>query len=201
MGSPSAFSCILPRGGALCPPAVGPSTTKPSIEPLARLRSAAASTCDETMARKSGRLSGGSGSGRCARGSNDTTRRRVVGVSGQRERIAGRFVAGQSIEDARHAERNAGAHQHVVDAGQHGAVERGEVRDLDLLEIVDADRIRVALARQPDLDEVGDDAELDQLRRVGDVVQRHRLERLRRALPARHEVGVPDAVGNRTEGN
>ena len=126
-------------------------------------------------------------------------RRRVVGVSGQRERIACRFVAGQTVEDAWHAERNAGAHQHVVDTGQHGAVEGGEVWDLDLLEIVDADRIRMALARQQDLDEVGDDAELHQFRRVGDVLQRQRLERLRGTLSARHEVGAPDAVGHRTE--
>ena len=72
-------------------------------------------------------------------------------------------MAGQAIEHARHAERNAGAHQHVVDAGEHRAVERRQVRHLDLLEIVDADRILVAFARQPDFDEVGDDAELDEL--------------------------------------
>ena len=34
MGSPRSFSFIGPRGGALCPPAKGPSTINPSTRPL-----------------------------------------------------------------------------------------------------------------------------------------------------------------------
>ena len=56
--------------------------------------------------------------------------------------IRRRLVVREPIERAGHLHRDAGAHEHVVDAGQHRAVERGQVRNLDLLEVVDPDRAR-----------------------------------------------------------
>jgi hypothetical protein len=57
------------------------------------------------------------------------------------------------------------------------------VRQLDLLEVVDADRMAVPVAGEDDLDEVGDDAQLDQLARPVDLVQGQRLERALSGLP------------------
>jgi len=51
------FSCNFPRGGALWPPAVGPSTTKPSTFPFAFLSIVKASVFDAMMARNFGRAS------------------------------------------------------------------------------------------------------------------------------------------------
>ena len=48
---------------------------------------------------------------------------------------------------------NARAHQHVVHAGEHGAVERRQGGQLDLGEQVDADQAVVPLLREPHLDE------------------------------------------------
>ena len=53
-GSPAALSWSLPRGGALWPPAVGPSMTRPSTRPLARRSMVVARVLEETMARKRG---------------------------------------------------------------------------------------------------------------------------------------------------
>ena len=47
-GSPAGSSCGLPRGGALWPPAVGPSTTKPSTLPFAFFTIVAARVFEET---------------------------------------------------------------------------------------------------------------------------------------------------------
>ncbi len=70
IGSPDSFNCSLPRGGALWPPAVGPSTTNPSTFPLARRSSVAASVCDETIATNRGRISGVSGPSAYSAGSS-----------------------------------------------------------------------------------------------------------------------------------
>ncbi len=72
-----------------------------------------------------------------------------------------RLVLRQRVERRRDLARDAGAHEHVVHAGEHRAVERGEVRHLDLGQQVDADRRR----RGPpcariDLDERREDREL-----------------------------------------
>ncbi len=81
---------------------------------------------------------------------------------------------GQRIDGARDLQRDARAHQDVVHAREQGPVDGGEVRDLDLLEVVDADRVAVALAGQPDLDEVGHDAEFPQVRTALPAVHRQR---------------------------
>ncbi len=49
----------LPRGGALCPPAVGPSMMNPSTLPLAFFSSVAARTFDAMIGRNRGRSRGG----------------------------------------------------------------------------------------------------------------------------------------------
>ncbi len=85
-------------------------------------------------------------------------RRGVVGRgAADVERVGGRLVIGEEIQHAGNFERDAGAHQHVVHAGEHRSVDGGQVRRLDLLQIVDADRIVVTFAGQEDLDEIGDD--------------------------------------------
>ena len=58
------------------------------------------------------------------------------------------------------ATRDSGSDQDIVHAGEHCAVQRRECRRLDLLEVVDADRVGMAFFRQPDLDEVGHDQEV-----------------------------------------
>jgi hypothetical protein len=67
---------------------------------------------------------------------------------GDREWIAHRRVAGQLFEHAWNPRGNAGAHEHVADTGQHAAVDRWEMRELDLLEIVDPDGMTVAFSRE-----------------------------------------------------
>ena len=59
MGSPCSFSVSLPRGGALWPPAVGPSTMNPSTFPFDFFSNVAASVFDATIGRNRGRRSGG----------------------------------------------------------------------------------------------------------------------------------------------
>ena len=69
----------------------------------------------------------------------------------------------EAVEDAGDADRDAGAHEDGRHAGEHRAVDRRQDRQLDLLEVVDADGPVVPLTREEDLDEVRDDAELDEL--------------------------------------
>jgi hypothetical protein len=54
----------------------------------------------------------------------------VVGFAGavHFERVSGGLVERQTVEDAGDAERDAGAHQDVAYAGQHGAVNGSQVR-------------------------------------------------------------------------
>ena len=58
-GSPVAESAGLPRGGALWPPAVGPSMMKPSTRPFALRWSVSASVFDAMIGRNRGRFSAG----------------------------------------------------------------------------------------------------------------------------------------------
>ncbi len=51
------FRVGLPRGGALCPAAVGPSTMNPSTRPLAFFAKTLASVTEATIARNFGRSS------------------------------------------------------------------------------------------------------------------------------------------------
>ena len=111
------------------------------------------------MARNRGRRSGGRSIAEQARGVE------LAAAYGARHRARprrcrptspGREVAQQPRDLA----RDAGAHQHVVDAGEHRAVRGRRRGHLHLLQVVDADRPVVALLGQPHLDEVADDGEL-----------------------------------------
>ena len=112
----------------------------------------------------------------------------------------GRLVVGAGVEHAGDLQRDAGAHQDVADAGQHGAVDGDQVRRLDLLEEVDADGIVVAFARQEHLHEVGDRSQTSASGRGHSwaCVGRRVYGRLGR-LAAGDEVGAPDALGHRAE--
>lgn len=122
--------------------------------------------------------------------------RRVLGATDQRQRVLHRVMASETIEHTRHPKGNPGAHEHVVDTRQHGAVHRRQMRDLDLLEIVDPDRIGMPFPGEADLDEIGRDAQLHQLRWILDVVQRQRDVGSRRVLAAWNVVAAPDPVGH-----
>ena len=84
----------------------------------------------------------------------------VGGVTVDLHREPDGLVAGQLVEQRRDVARDAGAHQHDVDAGEHRAVRRRRRGHLHLLQVVDPDRPVVALLGQPDLDEVAQDREL-----------------------------------------
>ena len=61
----------------------------------------------------------------------------------------------QVVENAGERHRDARTDHHVVDAGEHRPIDRSEVGDLDLLQVVDADGAVVAFLGQEHLDEVG----------------------------------------------
>ena len=97
-------------------------------------------------------------------------------------------------------DRDAGAHQHVVHSGQHRAVDRVGGRQLELLEVVDADRPVVALLRQPDLGEVGDHGELTQRRRRLDPTEWHAAVARALSPSTRREPPVEHAGRQRRDG-
>ena len=68
-------------------------------------------------------------------------------------------------------------------AGQHRPVDGRQVRQLDLFEVVDADRLVVAASRKEHFDEVGDDAELGE--RAGQGVDS--MQRLTEAMHDIHQ--------------
>ena len=88
-------------------------------------------------------------------------------------------------------------HRH---ARQHGAVERGQVGHLDLLEEIDPHGIRVAFARKEDLDEIRRDAQF--LRRDVALGGMHAagLVGLGSIASAGDEIGVQDVAGDAGEG-
>ena len=56
-------------------------------------------------------------------------------------------MPGQRVKCRRDLARNAGAHQHDVDAGKHRPEERGQRRELHLREEIDPHRSLMPLAR------------------------------------------------------
>jgi hypothetical protein len=107
--------------------------------------------------------------------------------------IGHRFVVRQLIEDAGDLHGNARAHQHVIDARQHRAVQRGEVRQLHLLEQVDAHQSGVSCLREIHLGEVAQHDQLEQCRWHLD--RRYRLRLVCRAccLAALDVMSFPDS--------
>ena len=115
--------------------------------------------------------------------------------AGRGQWIGGRLVVHETVEHAGDLQRDARAHQHVAHPGEHGAVDRRQVRDLDLFQVVDAHRIRVALAREEDLDEVGHHAERLPISRGGGRRHRRGEERLVRRLASGDVVVIPHLCG------
>jgi len=81
-------------------------------------------------------------------------RRRAVDADG----VGRGLVARQRVQHARELYGDAGADDHDGRAGEHRAVGRRQMGELDFLKIVDADRIGMALACKKDLHKVGNDA-------------------------------------------
>ncbi len=126
---------------------------------------------------------------------------RVVGARpGHRERVGRRLMVGELVEHPRDLHGDARAHEHVVHAGQHCPVDRGQMRHLDLLEEVDPDRVVVPLAGQGDFDEIRDHHERLPLERRR--LRRHRdfFERLERRLATGDVVALPDVGGHLGDG-
>jgi len=96
--------------------------------------------------------------------------------------------------------RNARAHQHVADAGQHCAVDGRQVRHLDFFQKVDADGILVVFTRQIDLDKVAHDAQLDHFAQVAALMHGHERIGHSDGLAASDVVLVPDALGHLWKG-
>ncbi|MFD2357714.1 hypothetical protein ACFSTC_63200 [Nonomuraea ferruginea] len=90
----------------------------------------------------------------------------------------------------------AGADQHVVDPGQHRAVDGGGRGHLDLLQVVDADQSVVPLLGQVHLGEVGHHGQLVQRAALPQAQPGHGP--VRRALgdAARHEVAPQHPRGH-----
>ena len=71
---------------------------------------------------------------------------------------------------------------------------------LYLLQKIDPDRILVTFARQPDLDEVADNAKLDHLAQIPPLVHRRSWVRRLGSFSAGNEVLLPDAPGHLGKG-
>ena len=93
-------------------------------------------------------------------------------------------------------EGNACTHQHIANTGQHGSVERGQVRQLHLLKEIDAHIIGVVLASQKDFDKVRHHAQFNQLTRLDLLV--HSRDRVGSGgrLAAGDKVLLPDSFGH-----
>src|SRR5579859_503061 len=110
-------------------------------------------------------------------------------------------MPGQPVERAGNLQGNAGPYQNVLDARQHGAVKRRQMRDLELFQEVDAYGIAVALARQNYLHEVGGNAQLLELARAVMSVQRQELVCSALCLPARNVIRLKTRAAMAGKGN
>jgi len=95
--------------------------------------------------------------------SSNTLATTMLRRAGDGELVLRGVVGGEGVKHAGNVERDARAHEHVAHAGQHCAVDGGQMGELDLLKEVDADRVLVAFPSQEHLDKVADDAEFDNL--------------------------------------
>ena len=120
--------------------------------------------------------------------------------AGDVQRVLRGLVFGQPIEHARHMEGDTRTHEDVAHSGEHGSVEGGQVGELHLFEVVDADRIGVAFAREKDFDKVGGDAELDQLAGIVGGVRRRVAIGCGRGFATGNEPGTQNALGHFRKG-
>ena len=83
-----------------------------------------------------------------------------AGVARDVDREADGAVLGELVEQVRQVARDPGTHEDDVHPREHRAVRGRRRGELDLLQVVDADRILMTLLGQPDLDEVREHHEL-----------------------------------------
>ena len=107
-----------------------------------------------------------------------------------------RGARSQRVEQARDLSRDPGAHQHIVNARQHGAIGRGGSGHLDFLQVVDPDKAVVTLLGQVYLDEVAGDRQLGTGRVRAQPQPGNGAERLPVRDPAGHEVPPQHTVGH-----
>ena len=110
------------------------------------------------------------------------------------------LVVDVAVQHAGNFQRNARAHDDVSNACQHRAIDAREMSHLNLFQIIDAHRIRVSLASQIHLDEVGHDAQLVQLARDVFLQLRNRDIWRSFSLSAGDKVLLPDSLRHCREG-
>ena len=93
----------------------------------------------------------------------------------------------KSVQNTRNVQRYARAHQHVSHPGEHGSINRSQVRHLNFFQKVDPHRIVMAFSRQKHLNKVRDHAQLDELARIVFIGRAGRLA-------AGHKILLPDAL-------
>ena len=108
--------------------------TKPSTLPLALRASVIASVDEATMPRKRGRFSFAASPSQKARGSKRDRKSSPCGAPSTSIFNSAGSPSAKLVEHAGDRPRDAGAHQHVVHARQHRAVQRGQGGELDLLQ-------------------------------------------------------------------
>ena len=100
----------------------------------------------------------------------------------------------QQIECAGNRARDAGAHQDVIDAGEHGTVKRGQCGKLDLFQVVDADQAVMAFFGQEHFDEIRDYGQFHQRPAAAALwASAARLERRLRGFAAGNKIVRKDA--------
>ncbi len=105
------------------------------------------------------------------------------------------LVARQAGDHARHVLRVPRPHDDVVNPRQHGPVGRERDRELDLPQIVDADRSCVSLLGEKHFNEVRGDSQFLEGQVGLDSEGADILERLLGVLPTRNKIGVENALG------
>ena len=89
---------------------------------------------------------------------------------------------------------DSGPHEHKIHAGQHGAIHRGQEGQLDLLQVIDANKTAMAFLGKKNLDKVADDEKLLQQPAGFHGRLRLRAVRLIRSLPAGNVVPLQNPL-------
>src|ERR1700687_5221643 len=102
----------------------------------------------------------------------------------------------ETIEDSRNLERHTGPHQNVSHAREHGAVDGRQMRELHFLQVIDSDRMVVALAGEKDFDKMGGHAKLLKLARSVLGMRGQGLVGRSLRLSAGNVVRLPNTLGD-----
>jgi hypothetical protein len=87
---------------------------------------------------------------------------RLASMAADGDRQAGGLVVGEPIQYSRNAGRDPRPHEHVINSGEQRPVQRGQGRQLDLLQQVHPDFAGLTVPGQPHLHEGGRDGQLDE---------------------------------------